>query len=460
MSRPKIKIEDLFELPGSEIFNPDSYKASSYVSTDTRSIKKGSIFAALIGEKFDGHLFVKEAIKKGAIAVIINQDRLAEFDNVNITIITVKDTTKAYGDLASIWRSKIKAKIVGITGSNGKTSTKEMLAGILSEKFKVAKTQANNNNHIGVPLTILETGGETEVLVLEMGTNHFGEIAYTASVAKADYALITNIGESHLEFLKDLEGVAEEKTALFDETSKTGGTIFLNTDDSLLKKRAKKYQNKVSFGFKGNPEVKGKIAEIKEGRAVVEITYKAKSFKVQLPVYGITNAKNFLSAAAIALKLGMSFKQIKAGAERLKSINNRLSVKTLDGYSLINDTYNANPLSMRSAFDFMGTFKNRKRKIAVLGDMFELGKQSVSAHKELAESIKKSKVSEVYTIGKLMKNLNRELSDSGLLTRHFNDREKLGKFLSEYDLNNSVVLFKGSRGMKMEEFVKVIDKGI
>ncbi|MGE5409375.1 MAG: UDP-N-acetylmuramoyl-tripeptide--D-alanyl-D-alanine ligase, partial [Clostridiales bacterium] len=367
-------------------------------------------------------------------------------------------TTKAYGDIAKIWRSKLNAKIVAISGSNGKTSTKEILTGILLEKFKVTRTLANNNNHIGVPLTILETGSDTEVLVLELGTNHFGEIAYTSEIAKPEFALITNIGESHLEFLQNLEGVAKEKISLFDETAKNGGLIFLNTDDKILKKNAKNYKNLVSFGFNDKAEVKGKIIDLKDGKTIVQVTYKEKSFKVNLPVYGLTNAKNFLASAAIALKLGLSFKQIKQGAESLSSFKNRLNVKNFDKFSLVNDTYNANPLSMRSAFEFIGSFQNRKRKIVVLGDMFELGKQASSAHKELASSLKKNKITEVYTIGKLMRLLNNELVDKKITAKHFTNREKLGAFLSDYNFDDSVVLFKGSRGMKMEEFVKVIDK--
>jgi UDP-N-acetylmuramoyl-tripeptide--D-alanyl-D-alanine ligase len=458
MSRPKIKIEDLFELPTAEIFNPDSFSSSSFVSTDTRTIKKNSIFVALKGKKFDGHLFVEEAVKKGASAVVVNKRRLKEFDTINVTIVTVKDTTKAYGDIAKLWRSKLNAKIVAISGSNGKTSTKEILTGILSEKFKVTRTLANNNNHIGVPLTILETGSDTEVLVLELGTNHFGEIAYTSEIAKPEFALITNIGESHLEFLQDLEGVAKEKISLFDETAKNGGVIFLNTDDKILKKKAKSYKNLVSFGFNDKAEVKGKIIDLKDGKTIVQVTYNDKSFKVNLPVYGLTNAKNFLASAAIALKLGMSFKQIKQGAESLSSVKNRLNVKNFEKFSLVNDTYNANPLSMRSAFEFIGSFQNRKRKIVVLGDMFELGKQAANAHKELADSLKKNKITEVYTIGKLMRLLNNELVDKKIIAKHFTNRDKLGAFLSDYNFDDSVVLFKGSRGMKMEEFVKVIDK--
>lgn len=458
MSKPKITIEDLFDLKGSEIFNPDGFKPSSNVSTDTRKIRKNSIFVAIKGDRFDGHDFVKEALDKGASAIVINRNRLKNFDRVNIPIVTVKNTVEAYGEIANIWRHKLNAKVIGITGSNGKTGTKEILSVLLSEKYKVSKTAANNNNHIGVPLTILETGADAEMLVLEMGTNHFGEIAYTASVAEPDFALLTNIGESHLEFLHDLEGVANEKFALPETVSKRGGTVLINSDDPILKRKAAQIKPKVTFGFRGKCDVKGKITDIKDGRPKVEITCKGRSVSVQLPIYGISGAKNFIAAAAAALTLGLSMKEIKKGAAELQSVNKRLAVKNLGSFTLINDTYNANPVSMRSAFEFMASFRNRKRRIAVIGDMFELGKNGKAAHRELAADIKKNKINEVYTIGDLMKNLNKEIKNEKITARHFNDRQQLASFLAEIDYKDSVVLFKGSRGMKMEEFVNVIEK--
>ncbi|MGE5401050.1 MAG: UDP-N-acetylmuramoyl-tripeptide--D-alanyl-D-alanine ligase [Ignavibacteriales bacterium] len=457
MNSPKINIEDLFNLPGAVIYNPDTFSSSSVISTDTRTIKKNSVFVAIKGKKFDGHKFVSEAVKKGASAVIVNKNRLKDFDNIDITIVAVKNTLQTYGDLGRIWRDKLNAKIVAITGSNGKTTTKEILAKLLEEKFSVAKTLANNNNNIGVPLTLFSTDNSKDVLVLELGTNHFGEIAFTSEVARPDYALITNIGESHLEFLHDLEGVAGEKLALFDATSRNKGKIFVNTDDKLLKKKTKQFDNIITFGFNGSPDIKGNISGYAaDGKTILEIIYKNKSFKVVLPVYGLSNAKNFLAASAIALVLGETPAQIKKAAGNLKAVDKRLNVKTIDSYVLVDDTYNANPLSMRSAFEFLKSF-NGKRKVAVLGDMFELGKEAVVAHKALAADVKKNKIDEVYTIGKLMKNLHDDLDNGKVKNKHFNSRNSLKKFLELENLENAVVLVKGSRGMKMEEFVKIIE---
>ncbi|MEI7811644.1 MAG: UDP-N-acetylmuramoyl-tripeptide--D-alanyl-D-alanine ligase [Ignavibacteria bacterium] len=458
MNRPKIKLEDLFELESAVIYNPDIFTSSSNISTDTRTIKKNSIFVALKGEKFDGHLFVIEAVKKGATAIVINKNRLKDFDAIDVTIVTVKDTTKAYGDIASIWRNKLNAQVIGITGSNGKTSTKEILSTILSEKYSVVKTSSNNNNHIGVPLTILEAGNDTEVLVLELGTNHFGEIDYSSKIARPDFSVITNIGESHLEYFIDIKGVAKEKIALFEETAKYNGQVFINNDDAILRKKARSFSNKVTYGFTGKPDIKGKIIEVKDGKSTLSIKFREKEFNVSLPVFGLSNAKNFLAAASIALGMGLSPESVKRGATKLVSVDRRLDVKFKNGMVLINDCYNANPLSMNSAFEFVKSFPNHKRKIAILGDMFELGKTSVQAHKELSLTIKKNGITDVYTTGKLMKHLVSELNNSKIIVEHFNKREKLSEFLIKSDFSEAVVLVKGSRGMKMDEFVKIIDK--
>ncbi|MCU7497104.1 MAG: UDP-N-acetylmuramoyl-tripeptide--D-alanyl-D-alanine ligase [Ignavibacteria bacterium] len=457
MNKPRITLEDLFNLTGAVIYNPDTFSSSAVVSTDTRTIKKGSIFVAIKGDKMDGHKFVEDAVKKGASAVVINKNKLKDFDDVEVTLVTVKDTTKAYGELAAMWRFKLKARVVGITGSNGKTTTKEILSQLLEEKFSVAKTLSNNNNHIGVPLTILSTGGSKDALVLELGTNHFGEIAYTAQIARPDFALITNIGESHLEFLHDLNGVAEEKLALFKAQNGPEARIFLNTDDKILKKKLKEYKNAVTFGFEGSPAIKGTIKGVgKEGKTKLCINYKGKEIEVQLPIHGLSSAKNFLAASAIALEMGLSASQLKSGAKKLKAVDKRLNVKVHDGFILVDDTYNANPLSMKSAFEFISGFEDRK-KVAVLGDMFELGSEALQAHKDLAKSVRKNKIHEVYTLGKWMKNLNGELQNGKITSRHFKDRSSLADFLANNDFEKSVILVKGSRGMKMEEFVKILE---
>ncbi len=456
MSKLNITIEDLFEIPASEILNPDSFKEALNVSADSRNILRDSIFVAIKGESFDGHDFVEEAAKKGATAVVINRSEIDRFDNIDITIVTVDDTTLAFGHLASIWRNKLKAKIVSVTGSNGKTSTKEMLASVLAEKYKVSKTTANNNNHIGVPLTILGADEKCGVLVLEQGTNHFGEIEYSAKISRPDFALITNIGDSHLEFLINREGVYREKAALFTETIKNKGICFVNTDDPVIKKNASKIKNKITFGFTGRPDVKGEIlGYTSDGKPIISVTHKKYEIALVLPVYGASNAKNFLAVCAVAFKLGLTPAHILEGAEKLKDTKGRLQASKHNGFILFDDTYNSNPASVEAGVEVLDNITCYDNKLIILGDMLELGKKEEKLHKDLYKVVPNRKNYTVLTIGPLMKNLSASLKKN-INRKHFESRDELKSFLRKYDFTGSAVLVKGSRGMKMEEFVNTI----
>lgn len=461
MKRVYISLEDLFNIPTAKIYNPDDFKSLYSVSIDTRTLKKGSLYIAIQGDKFDGHNFVSEAVKKGAGAVLVNRRRLKKLDRIDIPIITVADTKKALGDIAQIWRMKLNAKVIALTGSNGKTSTKEIIVSLLSEKYKVVGTKANNNNEIGVPLSIFEATAETEMLVLELGTNHFGEIAYTAEVAQPDIALITNIGESHLEFLKNPEGVLKEKKAILSFTYKRGGKVLINSDDPLLNPLTKEFPGSETFGIKKKATVSGKLLSIDsmgKARLLVEAGGKAKEFS--LPLYGESNAMNILAAVATGLNCGLSFSEIQNGLRKVTPAKQRLNVMISNNLILIDDTYNANPLSMKAAFDLLGTINKFDRKIAILGDMFELGRQAVRMHKALAPGILKNKINEVYLTGGLMKNLYPELKNSGIIVRYFKKRIELADYLKTSNFMNSTILVKGSRGMKMEEFVSTIKNSL
>ena len=457
----KITLEDLFNLESAEIFNPDSYKDCKYVSIDSRSIKRGSLFVAIKGESLDGHQFVKDALNNGASAIIINESELDKFDSLDKTIVTVKDTTIAYGDLANIWRKKLKAKVIALTGSNGKTTTKEMIASLLKKKFKVVKTESNNNNHIGVPLTIFQAKADTDILLLEQGTNHFGEIPYTANISEPDIAFITNIGDSHLEYLKTRNGVFEEKSALLNVCRDLGGQVLINTDDHIIHRNQKKYPNRITYGFKGNPDIKGKInGYTPEGKTQITVSYKNKNIEVDLPLYGESNAKNYLTSVAVALILGLKKEEIKEAVKKLKPYKQRLFVIKKKDSVLIDDTYNANPDSMIAAIELMNKIKIKNRKIAFLGDMFELGENSSEMHANLAGIIMKCKLDEVYTSGKEMVHLNNFLKTRRVSIKHFEEREDLRKFIKTLNFEDSVILVKGSRGMRMEEFVESINERV
>jgi UDP-N-acetylmuramoyl-tripeptide--D-alanyl-D-alanine ligase len=457
LKKVQLNIEDIFNVPGSVIYNPDNLKKINYVSIDSRNIGPNTLFIALKGERFDGHNFTKDAIKNGAAAIVISKSRLNQFIDVEVPMVAVKDTKLALGDIAKIWRKKLDAKIIGITGSSGKTTVKDILAEILSKKYKVNKTESNNNNHIGVPLTILNTNEKHQVLVAELGTNHFGEITYTANILSPDYSLITNIGDSHLEFLKNREGVWKEKSFLFEETIRNGGKVFLNFDDPILKAKYLRKGNCISYGFSGRVDVQGKIKSYTEdGKPVIEITYKKKNYEFTLPIYGEQSAKNFLASCAVALEFGMSIAQIKNTVSRLKAPSGRLDVQRFKNFILIDDTYNANPDSTKAAIELVGRIKTFKKKILILGDMLELGKTSIKLHQRLKNVIVNSKVDEVYTVGSKMKHLYEKFDRTNLLAIHFTKREFFKSYIKHLNFNDSVILVKGSRGMRMEEFVSEI----
>jgi UDP-N-acetylmuramoyl-tripeptide--D-alanyl-D-alanine ligase len=457
LKRVGLTIHDLFNIPGAEIFSPDNLSRISAVSADSRNIPPDSLFIAIKGSNFDGHDFINDAVKNKAAAVMINRNRADLLDKINVPVIMVDDTVKALGDVASLWRRKLNTKIIAITGSAGKTSTKEMLSFVLSSRFRVNKTLANNNNHIGVPFTLLSTRNTHDVLIAELGTNHFGEIKYTAEIAAPDYALITNIGYSHLEFLGDKKGVMKEKGILFDITAARGGFIFVNTDDTLLKRYTDIYNKKLTFGFSGEPDVKGEITGYtEEGNAKVQVSYRNRKLSVTLTSPGEQSALNFLSVCAVAFKFGLKKEEIIAGLAKSRNISKRLTTKNVGKYTIIDDSYNANPDSMRYSLGLLSRFK--KNRIAILGDMFELGEDAAKHHKNLANVIRRGKINEVYTIGALMQNLYKEMKGSKIKSRHFVDRQTLAAFLQENNFDDSVILVKGSRGMKMEEFTEILEQ--
>lgn len=459
MKKIKLTLNDFFNLPDTEIFNPDKFKDITSVSIDSRKIGKNCLFIAIKGERFDGHDFINDVVKKKVSAVMINKNQIKRFNNLEIPFITVKDTTKSLGDVASVWRDKLNAKVVGITGSAGKTTTKEIISAILSVKYKVHKTIGNNNNHIGVPLTILSANSKHQILVVEHGTNHFGEIKYTANISKPDLALITNIGDSHLEFLIDRKGVLKEKSALLNITAKLGGLVFINKDDELLADYGKSFKRKVTFGFNNHCDYKGRIEDVdKSGRVTIGIYHHKKKFRAKLPIAGEQNARNLLAAFAIAKELKLSNKEILKGLRKIRSVSKRLEVKKFNDTIIINDSYNANPDSMKASLNLLSKMKPSYKKIAVLGDMFELGRQSKKLHKEIGSFINELKIDEVYTVGKLSENIYKSLNGRVPIKKHFKEKSLLLKAMNNSDLKQSVVLIKGSRGMKMEDIYSALEE--
>ncbi|MCE1187659.1 MAG: UDP-N-acetylmuramoyl-tripeptide--D-alanyl-D-alanine ligase [Ignavibacteria bacterium] len=458
MKKIQLTKDDLQSVLDFELVNFERFTSATHVSIDSRTITEGSIYVAIQGEKLDGHEFAKEAIKKGACAAVIAREKMSGLLlPKNFPVIIVDDTTLALGLLASLWRDKLNAKVISLTGSNGKTTTKDVLVQILSESYAVIGTAANNNNHIGVPLTILSANSDCEFLVLEHGTNHFDEIAYTASIARPDLAFITNIGASHLEYLKNLEGVKKEKVALLYACEKNNGTIFINVDDKLLKPLAKEFEKCITVGTKASADYSYKFKGYnKNGYPKVHIDFEEKAMEITVPLYGKHNASNLAAAVAIALYAGMSKSAITAGIKKVQPAKHRLVPIELKKALILDDTYNANPQSMLTSLDVLRNIKTYKNRWVILGDMFELGEQSEKLHKSIVPAILKNQNIRVFTLGDMMYSVFKELKKYYLPVWHFKDKNSLFEAVNETDFAHSAILIKGSRGMKMEEVVEAI----
>lgn len=453
----RILISDIKKLNGVEIINQKLFKKISDVSIDSRKLKPGDLFFAIKGENFDGHDFIDEVISKGASAVVIEKKYLEKFKDKNYPLVVVEDTTKALGELARIYRDKFDVKVIGLTGSNGKTTTKEMIAEILSQKFKTLKSEGNLNNYFGVPLNLFRLQKSHEVAVIEMGINHFGEMGALCEIANPDFGLVTNIGTAHIEFLKSREGIAEEKGKLFKYLIRKNGFGFINSDEKLIKEQAKGLKRKLTFGFSSKADVRGKIISLNNlAQPVLKVTYRSKSVVINLPTFGIHTAQNALSAAAVGLKFGVSLKKIKSALEAFKSYDKRMQVIEIDGYTIINDTYNASPESMKMAIQTMSMMKGYFQKVAVLGDMLELGEFSEKFHRELANYLKENGIQKVFFFGEFTKSSFEEALKLECDAKHFDDKKQIADEIKKTIPEGSLILLKGSRKMKMEEIIEYL----
>lgn len=451
------KISDLLSSPRITINTGTADIEVAAVSTDSRKVDPGSLFVAIKGEKFDGHDFIHQVIASGVNSILVDNERADEFLDCGVTVLSASDTVKAYGEIGRICRKIRKFKVISLTGSNGKTSTKEILYSLFSSRYRTYATGSNNNNHIGVPLTILSAPADTQFLILEIGTNHFGEIEYSSKVASPDYGIILNIGDSHLEYLINRQGVRKEKEALLRATEANDGTVFINLDDPLLAPLASRYGRVKTFSFSAEADYRGKIMGFtNDVKTILNISSPAGKFDVIVPLPGENNAKNMLAAIAVAMECGVTPQEIVSAAGKILPAKGRLNRIETGEFSVVDDTYNANPDSMKAAFEYLGKDKTRSRKIAVLGDMFELGENAVEMHVSLAKYLKQNSFEKVFLTGSNMKHLADKLSSLKINNAHFDEKIRLADSLLYEELTDSIVLVKGSRGMKMEEIVKVL----
>jgi UDP-N-acetylmuramoyl-tripeptide--D-alanyl-D-alanine ligase len=425
------------------------------VSTDSRTVKPGEVFFAVKGERFDGHTFVAEVFSRGCTAAVVEERLPRATPGLDDSpIIFVKDSIRALGQFARWYRRKFDIPIIAVTGSNGKTTTKEMIAAVLSQKLSVLKTEGNLNNHIGVPMTLFRLDKKHDAAVVEMGTNHFGELEYLCSVAEPTHGMITNIARAHLEFFGNLEGVARAKGEVFDWLA-SRGVGFVNVDDPLVVERAKVLKRRFRYGFGGKRvNVRGRFLGFNE-KVQPRFSFGgyplSRPLSVQLQTYGKHTAENALPAVAIGLHFGVAAGKIRSALEKHRPDTKRMEVLRIQGVTILNDTYNANPDSVRSALQTLAAMECRGRKLVVLGDMLELGESSKREHIGVGKEIRRLGFECVLTFGKETAVVCAESHATQAI--HYEEKSALAAYLETLVQPGDVVLVKGSRGMKMEDVV-------
>ncbi len=418
---------------------------SAGVSTDTRTIPAGSAFFALRGERFDGHGFSEAALTAGASAVVV--DTWSGVAPENAAVIVVKDTLAALQRLAFWWRSQLQIPVVGITGSNGKTSTKDFTAAVLSKRFKVSATRGNLNNHIGVPLTVLGTSADCGAAVWEMGMNHSGEIAPLCEISRPKIGIITNIGTAHIEFLGSREGIAEEK-GMLARSLPADGTLFVPAGCDFYDYFRQRTKAQVVPVGNGRGLIRAERLEVGDGFSRFTLVIEGReTADVLLPVGGRHMVTNALLAAGAAWKLGLSPEEIAAGLSSSTLTGGRLRRIEHEGIILFDDTYNANPESMAAALETLADLPvaESARRIAVLGRMAEQGEHAPAAHRRTGE-LAASRGITVLAVGEGAE----EIASASETSEHFPDIESAAEWLRDHCRAGDVVLFKGSRSAAIE----------
>ncbi|MFA6357660.1 MAG: UDP-N-acetylmuramoyl-tripeptide--D-alanyl-D-alanine ligase [Candidatus Omnitrophota bacterium] len=450
-------IEEIVKATGGELIQGRLRDKASGISTDSRKLEPQEAFLALKGNNFDGHDFISEALKSKISSVIV-ENVPKKLIPKQVAVIKVKDTLLALGDIARFKRQRSGSPVVAVTGSNGKTTTKEMIAWVLSAGSQVLKNEGTKNNQIGLPQTLIQLNKKDNYVVVEIGTNHFGEVDYLAKIAKPNIGLITNIGSSHLEFLNDLRGVFKEKSSLLDNLAKPAITI-LNADDKLLKRlitKDNKGRSVFSYGIDEESDFRASAIKFKNCKLEFKVNRK---FNFVLSTLGDYNIYNALAAIAVGRIFGLSYLEISARLADFKFPAGRLNFIEFRGFKFIDDTYNSNPLSLKAALTALNAVKCKGRKILIMGDMLELGKQKELLHRQVARSITNT-CDLLVTVGPLA-----YLTAQAALKSGFSDKNifSCDNVLEARDLLFNkifpevcdLILVKGSRSMKMEGIFKI-----
>ena len=455
-----LTVSELIKQVKGKLLNPNPeflQKKFEGVTIDSRTVAVGNLFVALTGEIRDGHDFVLQAIDKKAAAVLVQKNRSQKIDLGRITqvpVIQVNDTRIALQELAYNYRRKFDLPVIGITGSNGKTTTKEMIARVLETKYRVLKSQKSFNTLIGVPLTIFELSPQTEILVLELGTSQFGEIYKLAELAQPNLAVFLNIAPAHLESFGSLENVAKAKFELLEKLP-GDKPVFINFDDQILRQRAATEKHKIISYAIDNPADYQALDVIISGNGHLDFKVKQNSFRLNL--LGRHNVYNALAAYAIGDYLKLSPQKISQALQDYHPAHLRMEIQEIRGARIINDSCNANPASMLAALEALAVSNTSGRRIAVLGEMLELGEKSVELHQEVGQKIPQLKIDLLITVGDQAEHFARGAVQSGMpasAIRSLEDKKRAGQYLLSLIKPGDTVLLKGSRGMKMEEILK------
>jgi len=462
----KLNISDVLKATRGKLISGDLEYNISGVSTDTRTIKPGNLFVALKGPSFDGHNFVGEAIKKGAIAVVVRASGYRGIRASGVSIIQAKDTLKAFGDIAHYYRAKFDIPFIGISGSNGKTTTKEMLHKVLGSRFSVLKNEGTENNLVGVPKTLLGLKSDHNIGVLELGTNHFGEISRLAEILAPSTAIITNIGSGHLEFLKSRPGVFKEKTELLKSLDRDG-TAILNADDELLS-RVSAVGGSASggrcrilrFGIEKDCDFKV-TGIINRGSRIEFIVNGRYNFKIRL--LARHNIYNALAAISAGFLYKIEYVDIYKALSEFEPVGGRLSFKNVEGVYIIDDTYNSNPQSLSGAIEALADYKTAGRKILVCADMLELGKSSARYHNEAGKAAALAGADYLISVGRFSNAVRAGALSNGMRKEAVfscKDNSAVFDVLKDIVRERDVVLLKGSHSMRLGEVTNALSSFI
>lgn len=443
-----MKVYEIVEATRGILVSGNKDDEINFFSQDSRQTTNGGMYIPLKGERFDGHNFIESAFQTGAQAIISEKDVNYE-DKI---VIKVKDTHQALKDMASYLRNHRPVKVVGVTGSVGKTSTRDMVYSVVKQKYKTLKTEGNYNNEIGLPLTILRYHDE-EVLVLEMGMNHLQEMSRLSMIARPDIACITNVGTAHIGELGSRENILKAKLEIINGM-KEGSTLIINQDNDMLQTVELPHLNVVRVGKGKEASIQASHIVLEETKSSFEVEYQGKKEIIEVPVQGEHNISNALIAIAVGIELNISLEDIKKGIQEFKLTKNRMDILEKNHKTVIDGTYNASVDSMKSSIDVLANYK--KRKVAILADMLELGDYSQQLHEKVGSYVASKGIDILVCVGKEAKYIYQKARESMKDVYYFESNQEVIARLDELLKEDDVILVKGSHSMNLKEVVEKI----